>query len=270
MLPLVHHVVSDVAAHIPRFVDRDDLTSAGLLGLTQAARTFDPSRGVSLQAYARVRIRGAILDELRSRDRLSRASRSRANRVNALSIELQAGLGRQPSDAEIAVRMETNVAEVRRVRHDAARATSMERSVASLSDADVADRVPATEVGPMAALLDAELRGYLIDAVAALPERLRAIVVAHFFDEREMQDIAKELGVTASRVSQLCSEAIALLRDGLNAQLEPETVPSVQAKPGRVARRKAAYYQAVAEASTLSERLDHRRTLGDSVSTLAA
>jgi RNA polymerase sigma factor for flagellar operon FliA len=270
MLPLVHHVVSDVAGHIPRFVDRDDLMSAGMLGLTQAARSFDPERGVSFQAFARVRIRGAILDELRSRDRLSRGTRGRATHLNAVTTQLQSELGRHPSDAEVAERMDVEVAEVRQLRDDVARVAGLERSGDPLGTREAAELVPAPEAGPMGQLLDAELRGYLIDAVAALPERLRAIVVAHFFDEQEMQDIAKDLGVTASRVSQLCSEAIALLRDGINSQLDPEEVPDLAVTTGRVGRRKSAYYEAVASASSLTERLDRKRTIHDAVDAPAA
>jgi RNA polymerase sigma factor for flagellar operon FliA len=269
-LPLVHHVVSDVASRLPRFVDREELVSAGMLGLTQAARGFDPSHGVSFQAFARVRIRGAILDELRHRDQLSRGARRRANHVSSVTTRLQAELGRCPSDAEVAANMDVDGAVVQRAREDVARAAALERSARSLGVGDDAAGVPAAEASPMALLLDAELRGYLIDAVAALPERLRTIVIAHFFDEREMRDIAVELGVTASRVSQLCAEAIALLRGGLDAQLEPEKVAELGVTSGRVGRRKAAYYQLVAEASTVAVRLDRRRSVRDAVTALAA
>jgi RNA polymerase sigma factor for flagellar operon FliA len=261
MLPLVHHVVSDVARHIPRFVDRDDLLSAGRLGLTQAAKSFDPERGVSFQAFARVRIRGAVLDELRSRDRLSRGTRGRATHLAAVTSQLHAELGRLPTDAEVARRMETDVADVRDLRDDVARAAGLERSSDPIGTNEAAELIPASGPGPMSQLLDAELRGYLIDAVAALPERLRLIIVASFFDGREMQEIAKDLGVTASRVSQLCSEAIALLRDGINSQLDPDQVADLGVTTGRVGRRKSAYYEAVANASSFTERLDRTRSI---------
>ena len=203
-LSLVHHVVADVAGRLPRFVDREELISAGMLGLTQAARSFDPAHGVTFQVFARVRIRGAVLDELRHRDQLSRGARRRATDVSTVTTRMQSELGRCPSDAEVAASMDVDGSVVRRAHEDLNRAAALENPMRSLGVGEEAG-VAATEAGPMAQLLDAELRGYLIDAVAALPERLRVIVVAHFFDEREMRDIAVELGVTASRVSQLCA-----------------------------------------------------------------
>jgi RNA polymerase sigma factor for flagellar operon FliA len=255
MLPLVRHVVADVADRAPRYVDREDLMSAGMLGLTQAAHTYDERLGATFQAFARVRIRGAVLDELRSRDPLSRGARRRANQVNAVTVAMQEALGRAPTDTETASRLRVEVAVVRQARDDAARATELERSVGHLEGSEVAERADGADGGPLAELLDAELRGYLIDAVAALPDRLRAIVVAHFFDRREMQDIAAELGVTASRISQLCAQAIALLRDGLNAQLDPHRVDDLHVTTGRVGRGKHAYYRIIADASTVASRL---------------
>jgi len=269
-LPLVHHVVSDVAGRLPQFIDRDDLIAAGMLGLTQAARTYDASRGVTFQTFARVRIRGAVLDELRRRDPLSRGARRHATQVTITTSHLESELGRRPSDAEVACHLRIDDTQVRRARDDLSRAASMERPVSLVEPGDLGASAPLSEASPLAQILDTELRGYLIDAVAGLPERLRSLVIAHFFDGREMRDIALDLGITASRVSQLCAEAIALLRDGLNAQLDPEKVVALGATTGRVARRKNSYYQHVAAASTLSQRLDRRRSVQDAVTAAAA
>ena len=259
MLPLVHHVVSDVVGRIPRFVDRDDLHAAGLLGLAQAARGYDPDRGVSFSTYARVRIRGAVLDELRGRDAVSRGTRRLATRVASAGTELEAALGRRPTAAEIANLIGIDEADVRQVQDDVARATSLERPAVTFGVTDASDQLAAADTDPVGQLLDRELRGYLIDAVCALPERLRSVVVAHYLDGREMQEIASELGVTPSRVSQLCAEGVALLRDGINAQLDPERVSDLSVTTGRVGRRKSAYYAAVAQASSCNERLDCSR-----------
>src|SRR4051812_8666179 len=101
-LPLVQYAVSEMAAKVPRHVSRDDLVSAGMAGLAQAARSFDPERGISFDRYASTRIRGSLLDELRDRDWASRSVRSKARKVASATDDLTANLGRAPSNAEIA------------------------------------------------------------------------------------------------------------------------------------------------------------------------
>src|SRR3954453_17720420 len=110
-----------------------------------------------------------------------------------------------------------------------------------------------------------ERRAYLTDAVSALPERLRLVVYGYFFEERSMQDLADELGVSESRISQLRAEALLLLRDGVNSQLEPDAVPAEPRPNGRVARRKATYYAAVAAASDYRTRLSAREIEAEQV-----
>jgi RNA polymerase sigma factor for flagellar operon FliA len=253
-LPLVQYAVSDLAGRVPRHVQRDDLVSAGMLGLTQAARSWDPTRGVTFERFARTRIEGALLDELRGRDWASRSVRNGARRLQATNEELTARLGHAPSTAELAVGMGVTPAEVTKLVDDVHRATVL-RYDAMFTDSDAA---PATHNGDEAldTLLAKELVGYLRDAVDALPERLRKVVVEYFFEERQMQDIADDLGVTESRVSQMRAEAIALLRDGINSQLAPEELPEEHKASGRVAKRKAAYYAAIAGASDLRTRLE--------------
>src|ERR1700749_345629 len=104
-LPLVHYAVAEIAAKIPRHVSRDDLISAGMAGLAQAARNFDVARGISFDRYASTRIRGALLDELRSCDWASRSVRSRARQVQGAVEELQASLGRTPTNQEVATNL---------------------------------------------------------------------------------------------------------------------------------------------------------------------
>src|SRR5204862_5459831 len=122
----------------------------------------------------------------------------------------------------------------------------------------VAERAP----GPEELILHRERIGYLHDAIEALPGRLRTVVTAYFFDERPMAEIAAELGVTESRVSQLRGEALVLLREGLNSQLAPELVTAPARPDGCVARRRVAYQEAVAGVGTLSSRLAKTNLLG--------
>ena len=256
-LPLVQYVVSEVAHRVPSHVSRSDLVSAGMLGLAQAARTFDPDRGIAFDRFASTRIRGALLDELRGRDWASRSVRARARGLHAAHEDLTNRLGRPPTPDEVAHELSVPLDSVHKLVDDVHRATVLNYDSLVL-EGDAESFLASEGASPEEAILDRERKAYLIDAIDALPERLRHVVVGYFFDERSMQEIADELGVSESRVSQLRAEALALLRDGINSQLDPEALAPEARPNGRVARRKAAYYEAVAAGSDPHERVSDR------------
>lgn len=256
-LPLVQYVVSEIAHRIPAHVSRSDLVSAGMLGLAQAARSFDPDRGIAFDRFASTRIRGALLDELRGRDWASRSVRARARGLQAVSEDLTGRLGRAPSSTEIAAEMHVPAETVHKLVDDVHRATVLNYESLVL-DGDAESFLCADEDSPEDAMLSRERQGYLMDAVKTLPDRLRRVVVGYFFEELSMQELADELGVSESRVSQLRAEALALLKDGITSQLEPESMPEEPRPNGRVARRKAAYYAQIAAASDYRTRLESR------------
>jgi RNA polymerase sigma factor FliA len=253
-LALVQYVTSEIAHRVPSHVNRGDLVSAGMLGLAQAARSFDPERGIAFDRFASTRIRGALLDELRGRDWASRSVRARARGMQQATDQLTNRLGRPPTAEEIAEALKLPAESVRKLVDDVHRATVLNYESLVL-EGDAEEFLTAGELGPEDAILERERRSVLTDAVAALPERLRRVVVGYFFEERSMQDLADELGVSESRVSQLRAEALLLLKDGMNSQLDPDQV-SPEARPnGRVARRKAAYYESVATGSDPRDRI---------------
>jgi RNA polymerase sigma factor for flagellar operon FliA len=253
-LPLVGYAVSDLARRLPAHVHRDDLVSAGMAALAMAARSFEEGRGVPFGRYASRRIQGALLDELRSHDWASRSVRRRAREQEEAAGQLAGRLGRQATPAEVAQSMGVAVDELESNQRDVHRSVVL--SFQAVVENNGGDSVlPSREPSPDQVLLDRERQAYLRDAVALLPERLRAVVVGVFFEERPMQEIADELGVTESRVSQMRSEAMALLKDGLTANLSPEALPAEERPDGRVARRKTAYYAAIAARSDYRTRL---------------
>lgn len=252
-LPLVDYAVNDVATRVPRHVARADLMSAGLEGLAQAARSFDPARGIPFDRYATSRIRGALLDELRHRDWASRSVRAKARRVNAVSDELTVKLGRTPTAGEVASAADMDHQTVNALHEDLHRAVVLNfEGLAKHGSVD--EIMPADKRGPDAILLERERQAYLHAAIGALDDRLRHVVIGFFFEERPMQELADELGVTESRISQMRAEALLLLRDGMNSQLDPDILPPDPESP-RVAKRKAAYYAAVAAGSDYRTRL---------------
>jgi RNA polymerase sigma factor for flagellar operon FliA len=238
-LPLVQYVVSEVAHRVPSHVSRNDLVSAGMLGLAQAARTFDPSRGIAFDRFASTRIRGALLDELRGRDWASRSVRARARGLQAAHEELTNRLGRAPKPEEVATMLDVPTETVHKLVDDVHRATVLNYDSLVL-EGDAESFLANDDAGPEDVILDRERKAYLMDSV------------------RSMQELADELGVSESRISQLRAEALLLLKDGINSQLEPSAVAEEARPNGRVARRKAAYYAAVAGGSTASERVGER------------
>ena len=206
-LPLVGYLASETharATHIPR----EELASVGALALVTAADAFDPTLGVPFGAYARRRILGAFADEMRAMDWAPRGIRQRIKETTAVQETLTAGLGRTATVTEIATAMGVSRSEVADALSDAA------RTVTTLDDAFDSD-LAADIALPEESAMVAERRAVLEHAITALPERMLAIVRAVYFEERAVKDIAEELGVSHSAVSQQRAEAIRLLRDAL-------------------------------------------------------
>ena len=265
-LPVVGHVVREMLARVPAHVRREELFSAGSEALVCAARSFDPQRGTPFGAFAALRIRGALLDELRGLDWASRSVRGKVRRIEAERDRFVADHGRVPTSAELAERLDTDTREVVAVRDDVQRATLLSLQAAFPDGMDgagsaVAERQPS----PEELIVDRERIGYLHDAIANLPERLKTVIEAYYFHNRPMAELAAELGVTESRISQMRAEATALLRDGMNNALRTDTTTPVTAAgetEGRAARRRASYYTAVATHGTLRTRLQHTTITG--------
>lgn len=246
-IPLVGHLVREMLSRVPGHVDRDDLTSAGLTALVQAAQGFDAERGVPFARYASTRVRGALLDELRGIDWASRSVRRTARTLEDTRTRLTQSLGRTPTDAELASAQGISVEDVVANREDLARAQVLSLEADDATGTSYAATLQATTPSPEQALEHAELLTYLSEAVAELPERLRRVVEGYFLAEQPMAELAAELGVTESRISQLRAEAMVLLRDALNSQLDPALVPAHSRPDGVAARRREAYFAAVAE-----------------------
>lgn len=243
-IPVVTHIVRETMGRVPSHVNRDDLTSAGLAALVQASKSFDASRGVPFARYAATRVRGAVLDELRGIDWASRSVRRRARDLDATRNQLAGILGRVPSTAEIAEAAGMTLAEIARNEDDLARAQVL--SLQGARDSSLDDVLPSAGPTPEQLVEHRERLAYLVQAVAELPDRLRIVVSDYFLEERPMSEIAAELGVTESRVSQMRAEALVLLRDALNHELDPALLSPHVRPQGSAARRREAYFSAVA------------------------
>jgi len=259
-LPLVKHIVFQVAVHFPRHVDRDELARAGALGLVEAARRYDEDRGVPFDRFAAQRIRGAILDAVRAADWAPRSVRNLARKLEGAEQRLATELGRVPTKEEMSEALGMTQSELARLQD------RMFRSVVLALEHETADDVEKdltlvdvlideNSVEPSAELETRELHGYLRDAISLLPERHRLVVVGYFLEGRTSQDLADFLGVTESRISQLRSESLLMLQEGIEAQYVSDT-PDPCEVTGRVARRKATYAKGISEASAFADRME--------------
>jgi len=240
-LPLVGYLVTEVwsrATHL----SRDDLASAASLGLVMAADSFDAERGVPFGAYARRRITGAIADEMRSADWATRTMRTRIKETLAVQETLASALGRAPEVAELAEALGVDAATARAALADAG-------TITTTLDEQVTDTIAAQIASPEDSLLDSERTAFVRAAVAALPERMRFVVEQVFFEDRSVTEIAAELGLTHSAVSQMRSEAMRLLRDGISTHYADDDAP-VESSSRIAPARRSAYLASLADFGT--------------------
>jgi RNA polymerase sigma factor FliA len=208
--PLVKFVAGRVRSGLPSSVDQNDLVSDGVLGLMDAVDKFEPERGLQFQTYAVTRIRGAIVDGLRSSDWVPRSVREKIRDVDAASSRLEARLGRAPKDKELAAEMDISVEELRKIY-----SLTAHTSVASFETVldDEAPRAHAADL-PGA---DDDLPPGFLRAVRELAERDQVVVALYYWERLTLAEIGQVLGVTESRVSQLHSRATMQLRRKLLA-----------------------------------------------------
>lgn len=277
-LALVGHLAREAAARLPRHLDTDDLHGAGALALVQAAQSFDASLGVPFARFATTRIRGAMIDQMRQRDWATRSVRSRARAITTVTEELTKALHRAPTDAELAAASGMTQQEVRQVLAGTDRASLLSLDPLTADDQGLGAGLMDGAPRPDEALVAAERIGYLRDAIAELPERARHVVTGYYLEQRQLTELADELGVTQSRASQLRAEALDLLHEALSRLLtddaragsgadgragrrngDPnggERSRGQEGSDGVRARRREAYVNAVARRSSIRDRAD--------------
>ena len=217
--PLVKYVAGRVGSGLPAHVDEEDLVSYGLLGLMGAIDRFDPTRDIKFETFAIARIKGAIIDELRSLDWVPRSVRSRARDIERAMADLERVLHRAPTDAELAEKLGMTEEELDDSLTDISRSSIAaldELWTISGSSGDQVSLIDTIEdtsgPDPQGALAQTELRDALGDAIARLPEREKLVVTLYYYEELTLREIGDVLGVTESRVSQLHTKAILRLK----------------------------------------------------------
>jgi len=223
---LVHHVARQLARRLHDKVDLDELVSAGALGLMQAAASYEPARGLTFSTYAVPRIRGSMLDELRRHDYMSRGARRKARSIAATREALVRRLRREPKTSEVAAELNVSVETLRQWEIDVDGAVEVSLDVAPRA---LRDEGHATAAGAIAdestpsvdERLGQEERIALLGlAIRGLRAQERTVLALYFYEELTLQEIARVLGLSASRISQIRGEALAKLRTHLTPALE--------------------------------------------------
>ena len=226
-LPLVKYVAGRIAIGLPPHLEVGDLESYGLFGLLEAIDRFDPSRGVKFETYASARIPGAILDGLRAQDPAPPAWRQRQKRLEQAYAALEARLGRPPSQLEVAESLGVGVKEIQAWEAEAASLAVVSLDDIWHSGEESGDRaltggemLADGGAGPDDALLQAERKRILAEAIEHLQEKERLVLALYYYEGLTAKEVASVLGVTPSRVSQLHGRAILRLRGALSRHKE--------------------------------------------------
>ncbi|MDR0331482.1 MAG: FliA/WhiG family RNA polymerase sigma factor [Chitinispirillales bacterium] len=224
---LVKYTTQRLAVNLPPSVDRDDLYSAGILGLIKAVDTFEPERGFKFETYAGHKIRGAILDELRALDWVPRSVRQKSRDLQRVFTKLENKLGRSPYDDEVCEELGVDIGEYEQILAEVTPTTivSLDDSVSDpFSDAKdmrMVDQVEDPEsVNPLKELGLGEVKGILKEAITGLPENERIVVALYHYEELTLKEIGVVLNLTESRVSQIHSKAMMKLRARLLQKFE--------------------------------------------------
>ncbi len=219
--PLVKFIAGRMASSLPSHVDEADLVSYGLLGLIGAIERFELEREIKFETFAVARVKGAIIDELRSLDWVPRSVRSRARDIEKANAALEAELGRPPTDTEMAAQLEMDVDAFNNALLEIANSSILalddlwtfadpEGGGGQISVLDTI-RDPAA-ADPEVEAQTGELKDQLADAIESLPERERLVVALYYYENLTLREIGEVLGVTESRVSQLHTKAVLALR----------------------------------------------------------
>jgi RNA polymerase sigma factor for flagellar operon FliA len=224
-LGLVYHVAQHLARARANDVELDDLVSAGTLGLIDAFEHFDASRGLAFSTFAAHRIRGAMLDELRRLDRVPRSVRRKGRRIDGATAALAGVLGREPDHAEVAGGLGIDLATLWRwqAQRESARVVSLDRAPGASDRGKSGTEGLAGSTGEELedALTLAQEVDRLRDALLELPEQERTVLSLYYFEELKLDDIARILRVSESRVSQIRSKAISRLKRKLGKLRSP-------------------------------------------------
>jgi RNA polymerase sigma factor for flagellar operon FliA len=242
--PIVKYAAGRIAARMPAHVELAELVSYGLAGLIGAVERFDPARGVKFEAYAAPRIRGAILDELRSLDWVPRSVRGEARKIEEATVALSSRLHRVPTDAELAAEMSIDAEELDAIlqRVDDSRMLALDQTWDVTGTGGVETTLlqtlpDASALNPSANADATDLRERIADAITHLADREQLILGLRYRQDLRLAEISEILGLSESRISQLHAKAVLQVRALLPDDHDPPRLTSARARARRPRRR---------------------------------
>ncbi len=218
-LPLVRNVAGRMALGFPKSVELPDLVSTGVIGLIEAFKNFDPDRGVKFETFAVPRIRGAILDELRSLDWVPRSTRAKAREIDRSTSKLENRLGRTPTRTELAEDLKISISELHDAIDDVSGTTilSLDELVYREEDNRQVPRVETLECPNADSVLRdierQELRAFLINAISNLTQQEKLVIALYYYEELTLREIGETMNISESRVSQIHTKSVGKLRN---------------------------------------------------------
>lgn len=219
--PLVKKIVERMAIRLPASISKEELVSAGIMGLFDALDKFDAAKGIKFETYASLRVKGAILDELRKMDWVSNSVRRDMHKIENAMRALEIRLGRDPEDAEVAEELGLNVESYHHLlsRVSGAGLMSLDQVMPDGNTLRIT-RLASESDSPQDALARKELKSIVAQALKQLPLKEQMVMSLYYFDELTLKEIAQVLNLTESRISQIHSKVIIKLRTKLRAYYE--------------------------------------------------
>jgi RNA polymerase sigma factor for flagellar operon FliA len=214
-LSLVSSIAARLAMSLPEHVGQDDLYSSGLVGLLQALRNYDPACGASFETYARTRIRGAMLDDLRKMDWVPRTIHEKSRKIQDVMARLEQKLGRNPGEAQMAAALNISVAEYGKLLNEIRPATFIcLDTVSAENDAGDLHEVVAdsTDETPLEQISRRELKHVILKRLKEMPDAQRKVLALYYGEEMHLREIAEAVGLTESRICQIHAQAILSIR----------------------------------------------------------
>lgn len=214
--PMVKRIAYHLKSRLPAHIQLDDLIQAGMIGLLEASNNYDARQGASFETYAGIRIRGAMLDEMRKNDWAPRSVHRNNRRVAEVVRQIENEKGRDARDCEIAEALNIELDEYNRILQDASGHKILSFEEMGMGDESIVDNIPNTETGIVDRLQKDDMNALVARTIASLPERERMVMALYYNEELNLREIGAVIGVSESRVSQIHSQAVIRLQSRLS------------------------------------------------------